>query len=239
MADDTTPTDDAVDEAPPRSDTGPFAIVPEWLLDLDVTDKAVRLYAVLARYADADGLSWPSRTTLARRLRCSVDTVDRAATALIEAGALVKEQRTGDDGERQTSNLWTILRVRPPGRKSAAHPGRTDAAQNESQEKREPTTGGRKSRTTPEADAVTREWWEATEPRPVAVSFVAARSIVDAALKAGWSREQVLRALPHAQPLAKWRLEQTLARHRQADEARADAPGPAVSTGEQGAWFDE
>ena len=57
-----------------------FAIIDEWLLDLDISDRAVRLYAVLARYADSETLkAYPSRGTLAERLRCSKASVDRAA----------------------------------------------------------------------------------------------------------------------------------------------------------------
>jgi hypothetical protein len=56
-----------------------FAIVPEWLLDADIGDCAVRLYAVLLRYGNSSGARMPGRATLARRLRKkSTDTVDRA-----------------------------------------------------------------------------------------------------------------------------------------------------------------
>ncbi len=55
-----------------------FAIVPEWLLDADVSDCAVRLYAVLLRYGQTSGSRMPSRALLARRLKkASVDTVDQ------------------------------------------------------------------------------------------------------------------------------------------------------------------
>lgn len=71
-----------------------FAIVDEWVLDLPVSDRAIRLYAVLVRYADHQThKAFPSRRTLAERLRCSMKSVDRAVQELIEAGALSKEQR--------------------------------------------------------------------------------------------------------------------------------------------------
>ncbi len=54
------------------------------------------------------------------------------------------------------------------------------------------------------------------------VPFLGARKIAEKALKAGWSEEQITRALPHAQPLSGWRLESVLQRHRQADDARAE-----------------
>lgn len=71
-----------------------FAIVDEWVLDLPVSDRAIRLYAVLVRYADHQThKAFPSRRTLAERLRCSMKSVDRAVQELIDAGALSKKQR--------------------------------------------------------------------------------------------------------------------------------------------------
>jgi hypothetical protein len=71
-----------------------FAIIDEWLLDLDISDRAVRLYAVLARYADSEThKAYPSRSTLAERLRCSKASVDRASQELVDAGAMTKKQR--------------------------------------------------------------------------------------------------------------------------------------------------
>jgi len=71
-----------------------FAIIDEWILDLPISDRALRLYAVLNRYADKDThKAFPSRRTLAERLNCSPKSVDRAINELIEAGLLEKEQR--------------------------------------------------------------------------------------------------------------------------------------------------
>jgi len=71
-----------------------FAIIDEWILDLEISDRALRLYAVLSRYADKDThKAFPSRLTLADCLRCSPKSVDRAIAELIDIGLLVKEQR--------------------------------------------------------------------------------------------------------------------------------------------------
>jgi hypothetical protein len=71
-----------------------FAIIDEWLLDLDISDRAVRLYAVLARYADSEThKAYPSRKTLAERCKCSTASIDRAAQELVDSGAMVKEHR--------------------------------------------------------------------------------------------------------------------------------------------------
>lgn len=94
------------------TDTGPFTLIPEWVLyHPGLSDRAVRLYGALGRYADDTGLSWPSRRSLASRLGCSPDSVDRARAELESAGAVRVEARFDDD--RQTSNLYRIIRVPP------------------------------------------------------------------------------------------------------------------------------
>ena len=131
------------------SDTGPFTMVPEWVLDADITDGALRLYAVIGRYTNSDDAAWPSRATLATRLRASKDSVDRWVKELTGIGALVVEHRkveTKDGKKANRSNLYTLRRVkpgvaapmRPPSRTHAATPGRTRAAQNESHIELEP-----------------------------------------------------------------------------------------------------
>lgn len=120
-----------------ESDTGPFAIVPEWLLDLPITDRAVRLYAILSRYADADGYSWPSRKTLAERLNRSVDALDRAVKELMECDALVVIARYDEAGDR-TSNGYSIRRAIPAalreGRRETAATGSLETAATGSRE---------------------------------------------------------------------------------------------------------
>jgi len=88
-----------------------FSIIPEWLLDSEVSHKAIRIYALIARYADNQTLTaWPARSTLAARAKCTVKSVDRALNELIEAGALAKELRRDDTGQR--SSVYTIKRIR-------------------------------------------------------------------------------------------------------------------------------
>ena len=71
-----------------------FAIIDEWVLDLDISDRALRLYAILMRYADKDThKAFPSRKTLAERLKCSPASVDRASMELVDARLMSKEQR--------------------------------------------------------------------------------------------------------------------------------------------------
>jgi len=114
-----------------------FAIVPEWILDAPVSDRAVRLYGLLARYADRNGAAFPARSTLAQRLRCTVRSVDRALTELVDAGAVQRSWRFVNG--RQTSSRYLLRPVTGAtalsrgGDTAVAPGGDTGVAQNESQ----------------------------------------------------------------------------------------------------------
>ena len=121
-----------------------FAIVPEWVIDAGVSDCAFRLYAVLLRYGQTSGQRMPGRALLAARLHKSTDTVDRALKELVAAGAVVIERRRR--GRVNLTNRYHLMSsppsasrgactggggrmgaATPPGRRSAATPGRTPA----------------------------------------------------------------------------------------------------------------
>jgi hypothetical protein len=89
-----------------------FSIIPEWVLDADISEKALKIYAILARYADSETLqAFPSRETLARRARCHPKSVTRAIDELVAIGAVIKQHRKS--GEAYQSNLYTLRRVGP------------------------------------------------------------------------------------------------------------------------------
>ena len=134
-------SDDMSDAAPATDGTPPaglvvedrFAIVPEWLLDADVSDTAIRLYAVLLRYGQTSGARMPGRATLARRLhKKSTDSVDRAMRELVEIGAVHVQHRYA--GGQRLTNLYQLRAVRGRAaeeggsRKSAATPDQEVAA---------------------------------------------------------------------------------------------------------------
>jgi len=101
-------------------------VVPEWIIDADISDCAYRLYSVLLRYGQTSGQRMPARATLADRLRkSSKDTVDRALKELVAIGAVVVERRRRDG--RNLTNRY-LLMATPPQSRSGATPGRTDAA---------------------------------------------------------------------------------------------------------------
>jgi len=90
-----------------------FSIVPEWVLDADVSDRAVRLYSVLARYADNETLqAFPSRETLAKRCKCHTKSIDRAIDELVLLGAIAKRHRKANNGYQ--SNIYTLRRIPTP-----------------------------------------------------------------------------------------------------------------------------
>lgn len=91
------------------TDTGPFSIVPEWLIDAPVSDRAVRLYATLARHADKQSRAWPRRKVLADRMRCAPASIDRAVLELRQVGAIEVQHRFDEGGQR--SNSYVIRRV--------------------------------------------------------------------------------------------------------------------------------
>lgn len=92
------------------TDIGRFAIIPEWLLDSDISPTAIKLFAVMAaKYADRDtGSLFPSRKELAAKLGVhSRSTVDHALAQLESVGALSIENRKDAAGD-PTSNLYML-----------------------------------------------------------------------------------------------------------------------------------
>ncbi|TAJ19450.1 MAG: hypothetical protein EPO65_06740 [Dehalococcoidia bacterium] len=77
-----------------RGDPEPFVMLPVSLLEDDrLSERAVLLYAVLRRWKDGPLGIVPSRDLLRRRLRCSVDSIDRAARELASTGYLTVHRR--------------------------------------------------------------------------------------------------------------------------------------------------
>lgn len=100
-----------------------FAAIPTWLLDADVSDRAIRLFAKLNRYAGSDGCCNPGRKRLADEMHTSMDSVDRAKAELIEAGALESRPVFGVDGDRTTNDY--VLHFDAPVRLPLGNPAPT------------------------------------------------------------------------------------------------------------------
>ena len=124
-----------------------FSIVPEWVLDADIGDCALRLYAVLLRYGNTTGARMPARTTLAARLhKKSVDTIDRALTELVQLGAVQVEPRWA--GRQRLTNRYRIRTSRPgkpgPAPGGAHKPGSTGGGRTNAATPQQPSQPGRK-----------------------------------------------------------------------------------------------
>ena len=133
-----------------------FAIVPEWVIDAAVSDGAFRLYSPLLRYGNGSGCRMPCRQTLARRLRRSVDAVDRAMRQLTEAGIVHVEHRRA--GEQFLSNRYHVRTTATSHSATTGGGSRISAATPQT-----PKKGGRISAATPSRNSAARV---AAEMRP-------------------------------------------------------------------------
>jgi hypothetical protein len=84
-----------------------FSILPEWILSKDISHAAIRLFCVLNRWLGENDYVWPSRKTIAERMGCSVNTVDRAIDELEKIGAISVEHRSDSNGA-PTSSLFYL-----------------------------------------------------------------------------------------------------------------------------------
>lgn len=91
-----------------------FAIIPEWMIYADVSDRAFRLYAVLRKHANNEtGESRPSRARLATLMRVSLSTIDRTLDELVKAGAIEIRHRWANAEKTSYSNVRDSLHVVP------------------------------------------------------------------------------------------------------------------------------
>lgn len=83
-------------------DESPFALVGDWVLLAPISDRAVRVYALLrahVNHARKDNEAWPSQEKLAAALGLSKpDDIGKSIKALEEIGAVRKKFRTGRKG---------------------------------------------------------------------------------------------------------------------------------------------
>ena len=73
----------------------------------ELPHRAVAVYMYLRDRSNGDGTCWPSIGTIARELRLSRSTVQRALNDLYRAGFLEKQNRYRPNGSL-TSNLFTV-----------------------------------------------------------------------------------------------------------------------------------
>lgn len=212
--------------------TESFAMVPEWLLDAGVSDRAIVVFARLKRYADRDGRAWPRRRTLADVVRCSPASVDRAIVELVDVGALRVFSTQREDGGRG-SNLYDVwpFPIVVTGAQTSMHLGGDPSSPvtrapsspvrsviNESQLEREPLnergkpcvpSSPTKRRDDTPAEAIVRSFYEESTPKP-AQPWVAMVGVVNKMLKAGHSETDVAWAIREAPVVSTGSLTLTL-----------------------------
>ena len=107
-----------------KTETGPWAMVPLWVITR-ASANGVKLYALLAaKWADREtGSCFPSKRTVGQALGVSESTVERAIKELVEIGALKVDARNRADGS-PTSNLYTLIQVAPGPVRPPATPAR-------------------------------------------------------------------------------------------------------------------
>lgn len=90
---------------------GTFVVVPN-IERLDVLPAlAQALFLWLCKFADDDGICFPSRKKLAGLLHCDMRTVDKNIGFLIELGFITKTNRKKNSSKEFMSNLYQILLV--------------------------------------------------------------------------------------------------------------------------------
>lgn len=91
-----------------KYEKGTFIVLPNInILDtLDVTSQA--LFIWLCKYADDEGICFPSRSKLARHINRDVKTIDRHIALLEEKGFITKTKRGKIGTKENLSNLYQI-----------------------------------------------------------------------------------------------------------------------------------
>lgn len=98
----------------------PFACIPLWVLEADISSAAKLLYAGLNSFVAGKGGSCTvRRRALSARMGLSVATIGRALKDLVRIGALVIKERQGADGGR-LANEYILLFDSPAVREEAA-----------------------------------------------------------------------------------------------------------------------
>ena len=92
---------------PLRSEKTHFHMIPDWLPKV-VSPRAYMLFGIMHGYSNKQtGLTFPSRSTLATDMRCTLPTVDATIKELLAAGAMTRAESTRKNGS-QTTNRYVL-----------------------------------------------------------------------------------------------------------------------------------
>lgn len=102
-----------------------FAILPEKVLYAPISDRAVRLYAILQRHVGLPKGAVPGRKKLAKLCNgCSMSSLDRAIKELVSHHLLRVEHRYRDGTRELTSSRYHLLPGVVTGDGTSRHPRR-------------------------------------------------------------------------------------------------------------------
>lgn len=83
-----------------------FAVVPESVIEAEVSCNAKVLWVIFRLHADPEGRCYPGRKRLAELMGCSAETVKRAKKELLEAKLIECHERYDEDGRRTTDDVF-------------------------------------------------------------------------------------------------------------------------------------
>jgi hypothetical protein len=95
-----------------HAQTGPWAMVPGWVLHVGLTGNELAVYVALRTFAGRTGEAWPRISVLADRAGVSRSTVDRALARLRQLDLVRSRTNRRPDGSVTGSRYW--LRDVPP-----------------------------------------------------------------------------------------------------------------------------
>lgn len=91
-----------------------FVMMHDWLIEGDLSDKALRVYMVLARHGQNPTNCFPSINRIATKLKCSGRTVQRCIDELVQYGAVKRESRYDGSGSQRSNGYLIWAGFTPP-----------------------------------------------------------------------------------------------------------------------------
>lgn len=197
------------------------------------TGTAKLVMLAIADHAWQDGTNaWPSIGRLAKMTGLSEMTVRRGVATAESLGELRVVRSLGGRSSKGThaSNDYVLVMEQPsqddtpdlsqPSQGDTPNPLKTiplgvsglEGNRNRTVKVKEPKPSAN------EADGICRNWWESTNPKPL-IPFIAAKKIIEKAIRAGWSGDQVAAALPKVETLAGWSLEKVLKQEKSLEKS--------------------